>query len=297
MEKESGDETKHSRSLKFESEPKWWFPVDQQRTDNGEQMPQEQFKRVQKKIGPLQSQLAQETMRSKIRRMKMEKTFGEQGTLSQAVVRNCQRSSQRSRRQRRLRREPNTAEVKETSRAKSIRHEESNQIATVLNSFFQFLIQAHRLDRNRSGQEITKHVSTVSTKTVKVKEAKVFSKSEAEMVDVMDTLQRAISNVEKVPKNLTFLQKEIDTRNTNNATVALIKSFQRTVLQRTTEQITDVSRGNTAVFVFIDQFFLKLGTLTIIENANITVDTKFSVYLSVAKSTVKSKDRRDSIRS
>ena len=133
---------------------------------------------------------------------------------------------------------------------------------------------------------------------MKVKEAKVFSKSDAEMVDVMDTLQRAISNVEKgMPKNLTFLQKEIDTRNTNNATVALIKSFQRTVLQRTTEQITDVSRGNTAVFVFIDQFLLKLGTLTIIENAYKTADTKCSVYPSVAKSTVKSKDRRDSIRS
>ena len=44
--------------------------------------------RVQKKIEILQSQLAQETMRSGIRRMKLEKTFEEQGTLSQAVVRN-----------------------------------------------------------------------------------------------------------------------------------------------------------------------------------------------------------------
>ena len=126
------------------------------------------------------------------------------------------------------------------------------------------------------------------------KEAKDFSKSEAEMVDVMDTLQRSISNVEKVlAKNLTFLQKEIDTRNTNNATVAFISSFQRTVLKRTTEQITDVSRGNTAALVVIDQFLLKLGTLTIIENAHNTTDMKYSVY-PVA---VKSKDRRDSIRS
>ena len=53
---------------------------------------------------------------------------------------------------------------------------------------------------------------TVSAKTVKIKEAKDFSKSEAEMVDVMDTFQRAISNVEKeMAKNFTFLQKEIDT--------------------------------------------------------------------------------------
>ena len=62
-------------------------------------MPQEQFHRVQqksksqsrevqKKIEILQSQLAQETMRSGIRRMKLEKTFEEHGTLSQAVVRN-----------------------------------------------------------------------------------------------------------------------------------------------------------------------------------------------------------------
>ena len=71
----------------------------------------------------------------------------------------CQRSSQRSRRQWRWRREPNTTEGKETSRAKSIWHEESNQIATVLNSIHQFKIQAHRLNRSRSGQEINKHVS------------------------------------------------------------------------------------------------------------------------------------------
>ena len=82
---------------------------------------------------------------------------------------------------------------KETSRAKSIWHEESNQIATVLNSIHQ--VQAHRLDRSRSAQEI--------------------NKSEAETVDVMETLQRAISNVEKeMAKNLKFLRKEIDTRNT-----------------------------------------------------------------------------------
>ena len=66
---------------------------------------------------------------------------------------------------------------------------------------------------------------TVSAKTVKIKEAKDFSKSEAEMVDVMDTFQCAISNVEKeLAKNFTFKKKEIDTRNTNNATVALINS-------------------------------------------------------------------------
>ena len=82
----------------------------------------------------------------------------------------------------------------------------------------------------------------------------------------MDTFQHAISIIEKgTAKNLAFLQKEIDTRNSNSIRTALIrrktylkvKSFQRTVLmmmKRTTEQITDVTRGNTAALVGIDQF-------------------------------------------
>ena len=114
-------------------------------------MPQEQFHRVKQnqdpspesseKFEPPQSQLAQETMRSKIRRMKMEKSFGEQGSLMEAEA------------------EHRRGEGKETSRAKSIWHEENNQIATVLNSIHQFTIQAHRLDRSRSAQEINNNVS------------------------------------------------------------------------------------------------------------------------------------------
>ena len=91
--------------------------------------------------------------------MKMEKTFGEQGTLSQAVVRIVNEAARDQ--------EGNgdgggsrTPQVgKETSRVKSIWHEESNQIATVLNSIRQCEIQADRLDRSRSAQEINKHVS------------------------------------------------------------------------------------------------------------------------------------------
>ena len=64
---------------------------------------------------------------------------------------------------------------------------------------------------------------TVSTKTVRTKEAKDYSKSETEMVDVMDTLQQSISIIEKEKaKNHTCLQKEIGTRNTNYVTAALI---------------------------------------------------------------------------
>ena len=80
----------------------------------------------------------------------------------------CQRNSQsleHPERDRRCRRKPSDANmrrsgrVKETSRAKSVRHEESNQVATVLNSIHQFKIPAHRLDRSRSAQEINKHFS------------------------------------------------------------------------------------------------------------------------------------------
>ena len=76
--------------------------------------------------------------------------------------------------------------------------------------------------------EINKHVSDgvraeTKPKTVRTKEAKDFSKSEAEMVDVMDTIQHVISIIEKeMAKNRAFLQKEIDTRNTNSIMAALI---------------------------------------------------------------------------
>ena len=58
-------------------------------------------------------------------------------------------------------------------------------------------------------QGIDQHISdgVNKLKTVKTKEAKVFSKSEAELVDVMDTFQHAISISEKeIAKNLAFLQ-------------------------------------------------------------------------------------------
>ena len=76
------------------------------------------------------------------------------------------------------------------------------------------------LKRSRNAQEINKLVSDgvnknecdLRPKPVKTKEAKDFSKSEAEMVDVMRTLQHVISNVEKeIAKKPAFLQKEIDT--------------------------------------------------------------------------------------
>ena len=71
--------------------------------------------------------------------------------------------------------------------------QKSNQVATVLNSIHLFNIQARRLIRSRSAQEINKHVlDGVYKHPVGNKcdfEAKDFSKSEVELVGVKDTLR------------------------------------------------------------------------------------------------------------
>ena len=57
---------------------------------------------------------------------------------------------------------------------------------------------------------------------VREKEAKVFNKFEAELLDIVDTLPRAIAIIRtEVAKNAAFLQKKIDTRNLNNVVAAL----------------------------------------------------------------------------
>ena len=57
------------------------------------------------------------------------------------------------------------------------------------------------------------------------------------------------------------------------------KSIQRTVLLmgRATEQITDVPCGNTVVLVGMDQFLLKSGTPTTVEDAHNGAVMKYSV--------------------
>merc|ERR1712051_992391 len=58
-----------------------------------------------------------------------------------------------------------------------------------------------------------------------------------------------------------------------------IKNIQRTILMmgRTTEQIADVPCGNTVALVGIDQYLLKSGTLTTLEDAHNIADMKYSV--------------------
>merc|ERR1719310_200303 len=73
-----------------------------------------------------------------------------------------------------------------------------------------------------------------------------------------------------------------------------IKNIQRTVLMmgRTTEQIADVPCGNTVALVGVDQFILKPGTLTTLDNAHNIADMKYSVS-PVVKVAVKVKDGKE----
>merc|ERR1719362_2104473 len=73
-----------------------------------------------------------------------------------------------------------------------------------------------------------------------------------------------------------------------------VKNIQRTVLMmgRTVEQIADVPCGNTVALVGVDQFILKSGTLTTIEDAHNITPMKFSVS-PVVKVAVRAKDGKD----
>merc|ERR1719222_1796637 len=73
-----------------------------------------------------------------------------------------------------------------------------------------------------------------------------------------------------------------------------VKNIQRTVLMmgRTVEQIADVPCGNTVALVGIDQYILKSGTLTTIEDAHNIKDMKYSVSPG-GKVAVKPKDGKD----
>merc|ERR1711981_752928 len=73
-----------------------------------------------------------------------------------------------------------------------------------------------------------------------------------------------------------------------------VKNIQRTVLMmgRTTEQIADVPCGNTVALVGVDQYILKSGTITTIEDSHNIADMKYSVS-PVVKVSVKVKDGKD----
>merc|ERR1719336_514113 len=73
-----------------------------------------------------------------------------------------------------------------------------------------------------------------------------------------------------------------------------IKNIQRTVLMmgRTQDAIQDVPCGNTVGLVGVDQYLLKTGTLTTIEDAHNIADMKYSVS-PVVKVAVKTKDGKD----
>merc|ERR1712157_76820 len=73
-----------------------------------------------------------------------------------------------------------------------------------------------------------------------------------------------------------------------------VKNIQRTVLMmgRSVEQIADVPCGNTVALVGVDQYILKSGTITTIEDAHNIACMKYSVS-PVVKVAVKPKDGKD----
>jgi elongation factor 2 len=73
-----------------------------------------------------------------------------------------------------------------------------------------------------------------------------------------------------------------------------VKNIQRTVLMmgRSTEQIADVPCGNTVALVGIDQYLLKSGTLTTVEDAHNIAVMKYSVS-PVVKVAVRVKDGKE----
>merc|ERR1712032_1574526 len=73
-----------------------------------------------------------------------------------------------------------------------------------------------------------------------------------------------------------------------------IKTIQRTVLMmgRATERIADVPCGNTVALVGVDQYLLKSGTITTLEDAHNIADMKYSVS-PVVKVAAKAKDGKD----
>merc|ERR1711871_1061579 len=73
-----------------------------------------------------------------------------------------------------------------------------------------------------------------------------------------------------------------------------VKNIQRTVLMmgRSVEQIADVPCGNTVALVGVDQYILKSGTITTIEDAHNIAGMKYSVS-PVVKVAVRVKDGKD----
>ena len=98
------------------------------------------------------------------------------------------------------------AEVKKTSRAKSIWHEEEQQDCDIVEQ------PSSVQDPGAHAQPKQKRTREQAKDSENLRSERLY-KSEAEVVDVMDTFQHVISIIEKeMAKNLAFLQKEIGTR-------------------------------------------------------------------------------------
>ena len=167
---------------------------------NREQMPQEQFQRVKQNqnSSPESSQEDREsrvtsyTRNDAIRNQTHEagKDLQRARYSQSGCCQVCHRSSQWSIRQWKCRRKPNTAEVTVTRRTKSIWHEKQPDCDSVEQH------PSSSKSRHTGSIEAEAHKrSTSMSQTVSASipkcdfEAKDFSKSEVELVDVLGTLQ------------------------------------------------------------------------------------------------------------
>ena len=146
--------------------------------------------------------------------------------------------------------------------------------------------------------EINKHVSDgINKDSENQKGAKEFSKSEAELVDVMDTFQRATSIIEKeMAKNLAFLQKEIDTGKTNSIRTALIRmKTSRSIAFSSVDDDEAYQRADHRRFTRKHSRFRWDRSVLVRKDWHSENSRRCSQHV-VAKIAVIPKDRRDSIR-
>ena len=140
-------------------------------------------------------------MLSEIRRMKLRNVLQRSRFSQSGCCQDCQRSSQRSRKQWRCKRKPNTAEVTDTRRTKSIWHEKQPDCNSVEQHPSVQNPGTQAQSKQKCTREINKHVSDgVYMHPVENKcdvEAKDFSKFEGGFPDVKDTLQRSLQSLRK----------------------------------------------------------------------------------------------------
>ena len=147
-------------------------------------------------------------MLSEIRRMKLRNVLPRARFSQSGCCQDCQRSSQRSKKQWRCRRKPNTAEVTDTRRTKSMWYEKRPDCDSV---------EQHSSCQNPGAQSSieteTHRRSTSMSQTVSTSRSAGLQQIRTRVGRCPGHTSDVTSNVEKeISKYPTFLQKEIDTQ-------------------------------------------------------------------------------------